>query len=230
MANNYGKKYYLPILVVFLGFFVSFFPNISHAAEEKYVTTVDNFIDDYPYRRSNLRQKITIMWNDGSNSYDFWKVVAYGQTVPGYVLAGNTWRAEEATFGQEKGQSEMLLDFSFDGTRYGPTTTSDNVGFQAGAPQGTATISNSYTVTTQIPDYSVRSLSDFSIERGRWYLQLEGDFKQYTNTFTHSTNWRVSQNASLTIKSYNSAIFDSVWGIERPRTQIISMNVKKPIN
>lgn len=75
------------LVVVLAGLFCKA-PTAS-AAYERYVTTFDNFIDDYPNGRSNLRHHIYNIYDDGTMTYDFWAVKSIHQTVPGAVLAGN---------------------------------------------------------------------------------------------------------------------------------------------
>jgi hypothetical protein len=200
------------------------------AASETYVTNVDNFIDDYPYGRSNYRHKIYYMKDDGNSNYDFWANKMIFETVPGYVLDDNTWVTEEGRPYVKQCNGTVLLETTFEKTIYGPTTVSETVGFEAGLEKGGAngSLNYSYSQSTNIPETEIRYKGDLSQELSKWQLIYDDPSDRTTFQFQPATNMRVSEGSTYYFESYNYARFDSPFHFPRELEKNFCAFVSKP--
>lgn len=207
-------------------------PSQASNAYERYVTTVRNFVDDYPNGRSNLLHNIYIIWNDGNSRYDFYANKTIAETVPGKVLTGNQWYTVDAKPAIEYCNGSVFLDTTFEKTIYGPTSITETLGFQATAEKGGVggSAQYQYSTTSRIPDVSVSYQGDLSVNRTKWWLRFNGDDKWNTFQYKPSTNIRVPQNGRLYFASYNYARFNHWFYPQRTLENSFCTWVDKPLS
>jgi hypothetical protein len=126
-----------------------------------------------PYGRLNIRTLYYKLYNDGSDTYDWYDIHVRQQSVPGEELWSSGWKTADmyTWIDADYYQSNYFLSDYSPTTTPGTTTVSVSIGVSAGENGAQVSASQSWSYTIQ--DVFVHDQSDYSKELAKWWHDVD---------------------------------------------------------